>query len=196
METRKKISNENDRRVKRTKRALRDALLKLLREKPGNQISVTELTNLADVNRATFYFYYNDIYDMLDQIQNEAIEFIEEEMKTIASVKPATKENFYAFIEKIVYFCRDNNELFRFVVSNDTNNTVLNRACELIFDNIPHSKVLFPKTDPRHYFTAYVTYAIIGVVINWYDDNMQTPPEQLAKFIADTYLDGAYSLKE
>ena len=48
--------NHNDRRVKRTKKALHDALLTLLNEKSINEITVTELTSLADVNRATFYF--------------------------------------------------------------------------------------------------------------------------------------------
>ncbi len=69
--------NENDRRVKRTKRSLREALFKLLQHKPVNHISVTELTKLADVNRATFYFYYDDIFDMLEQIQNESYEILE-----------------------------------------------------------------------------------------------------------------------
>ena len=46
----KRRLNNTDRRVKRTKKALRDALLTLLKSKPINQISVTELTTLADVN--------------------------------------------------------------------------------------------------------------------------------------------------
>ena len=66
--------NHTDRRVKRTKKALRDALFELLENKGINQITVTELTTLADVNRATFYFYYTDLIDMLQQIQNEAFE--------------------------------------------------------------------------------------------------------------------------
>ena len=70
--------NNNDRRVKRTKKALYDALLILLKDKTINEITVTELTTKADVNRATFYFYYTDLIDMLQQIQNEAFEAYKE----------------------------------------------------------------------------------------------------------------------
>ena len=70
--------NANDRRVKRTKKLLRDSLFSLLQKKSINEITITELTDVADINRATFYFYYTDIFDMLDQIQNEAYELFED----------------------------------------------------------------------------------------------------------------------
>ena len=70
--------NNTDRRVKRTKKALRDALFTLLEQKSINEITVTELTTLADVNRATFYFYYTDLIDMLQQIQNETYQAFKE----------------------------------------------------------------------------------------------------------------------
>ena len=74
----KRALNNTDRRVKRTKKALRDALITLLEKKKINEISVTELTNLADVNRATFYFYYTDLLDMLQQLQNESYQAFKE----------------------------------------------------------------------------------------------------------------------
>ena len=53
--------NANDRRVKRTKKLLRDSLFSLLQEKSINEITVTELTDVADINRATFYFVYRNM---------------------------------------------------------------------------------------------------------------------------------------
>lgn len=60
-----------DRRIKRTKRFLSMALVELLAEKPVNEITVKELTERSDVNRATFYRHYRDIYDMLRQMEQE-----------------------------------------------------------------------------------------------------------------------------
>ena len=53
-------SGEENRSVRNTKRRLREGLLRLLEQKPINEISVKELTELVDVNRGTFYFHYQD----------------------------------------------------------------------------------------------------------------------------------------
>lgn len=92
--------NHNDRRVKRTKKALYEALLSLLEEKTINEITVTELTTLADVNRATFYFYYTDLIDMLQQIQNEAYESFTEVIQK-ATIHVSTIEGFTEYAERL-----------------------------------------------------------------------------------------------
>ena len=69
METRKE-----DRRVRRTKKLLTQALTQLLQRKQVNEITVRELTDLADMNRGTFYLYYKDISDMLEKIEDELFE--------------------------------------------------------------------------------------------------------------------------
>uniref|UniRef100_UPI003FED7E84 TetR-like C-terminal domain-containing protein n=1 Tax=Candidatus Fimivicinus sp. TaxID=3056640 RepID=UPI003FED7E84 len=66
-----------DRRIKRTKMLLQNALVDLMLEKAVGKISVKELTQKADVNRSTFYLHYLDIYDMLEQMENEFVETIQ-----------------------------------------------------------------------------------------------------------------------
>ena len=61
-----------DRRLRRTRERLRESLLELLGEKDIRAVTVKELTDRADVNRGTFYSHYQDIYDMLDQLEAEA----------------------------------------------------------------------------------------------------------------------------
>lgn len=65
---------EENRRVKMTKRLMKDALLELLEKEPLSKISVTELCKLADVNRATFYAYYPDTQALLREIEDDAME--------------------------------------------------------------------------------------------------------------------------
>ena len=66
-----------DRRIKRTIMLLQNALVDLMLEKAVGKISVKELTQKADVNRSTFYLHYLDIYDMLEQMENEFVETIQ-----------------------------------------------------------------------------------------------------------------------
>ena len=63
-------SGDENRSVRNTKKRLQEALLTLLQKKPINQITVKELTELADVNRGTFYFHYTDVYDMLHKTED------------------------------------------------------------------------------------------------------------------------------
>lgn len=64
---------------------IRSALAELIDEKGFNNISVTDLTQRADINRGTFYLHYVDKYDLLERIENEIIQEIEEETKHLDS---------------------------------------------------------------------------------------------------------------
>ena len=73
MEERKK----EDRRVRRTKKMLTQALTRLMQEKQIKEITVRELTDLADMNRGTFYLYYRDVYDMLEKLEDSMFEALD-----------------------------------------------------------------------------------------------------------------------
>ena len=62
-----------DRRVKKTKKQLRLALMDLMSEKTQKQISVRELAERADINRGTFYLHYEDKFALLDELIDEAL---------------------------------------------------------------------------------------------------------------------------
>ncbi len=62
---------DQDRRVRRTRKQLQTALAALMWEKDLKDITVRELTELADVNRGTFYAHYKDLYDMRNQVEQE-----------------------------------------------------------------------------------------------------------------------------
>lgn len=63
-----------DRRVRKTKRQLRQALMDLMSEKPSKSISVRELAERADINRGTFYIHYKDVSDLLQRLEDEMAE--------------------------------------------------------------------------------------------------------------------------
>ena len=63
-----------DRRVRKTKRQLRKALMDLMAEKPVKSISVRELADRADINRGTFYIHYKDVGDLLQRLEDEMAE--------------------------------------------------------------------------------------------------------------------------
>ena len=63
-----------DRRVKKTKKQLRLALMHLMTQKSAKSISVRELAEQADINRSTFYIHYKDVNDLLLHLEDEMAE--------------------------------------------------------------------------------------------------------------------------
>ena len=64
---------KTDARVKYTKMVLKKALLELMQHKPVNKITVKEICERAELNRATFYAHYSDCFDLLESIEEELI---------------------------------------------------------------------------------------------------------------------------
>ena len=62
-----------DRRILKTKKAIRNSFAELLSEKELNSITVSDVANKADINRKTFYNYYSGVYQVIDEIENELI---------------------------------------------------------------------------------------------------------------------------
>ncbi|WP_407890928.1 TetR/AcrR family transcriptional regulator [Lacticaseibacillus sp. N501-2] len=76
-----------DRRVRKTRQALADAFLALAQQKPEDQISVAELTALADVGRGTFYLHYQTVQQLADELTTENINDLLAKFTQTAPVK-------------------------------------------------------------------------------------------------------------
>ena len=61
---------ENDRRIVKTKEAIKDQLVKLLDHNDVDQIRITNLTTLAQINRKTFYLHYKSVESVINEIEN------------------------------------------------------------------------------------------------------------------------------
>ncbi len=60
--------------TEQTRANLRAAFWSLYQEKPTSKITVREITDRAGYNRATFYLYYRDVYDLFEQIEQEILD--------------------------------------------------------------------------------------------------------------------------
>lgn len=184
--------NSTDKRVKKTQRLLRESLFKLLSEKPLNQITVRELTELAEVNRSTFYFYFENIEDMLEQIQGEIYRLFSTEVINDSDNLSESSE-FADYTLKFVKFVYANHDICEFLWKNDINNKLRERIMNDVREHLPDSTLIFPLNDPRRYLTDYAMAAIIETIIDWMDDGMKVPPKELAEFMCNTYFRGRQS---
>ncbi len=91
-----------DLRIQKTKASIKSAFLELRKKKPVEKITVTELSRLAEINKATFYLHYSDIYSLTDEMEDEAIDDILSGIqglnKFFDDPKKYSHEIFHAFV--------------------------------------------------------------------------------------------------
>ena len=91
-------------RVRRTKMLLREALIALIEEKGFDAVTVGELTERAMVSRAAFYRTYQDKYDLVEQIFEEAMDALFKASGELGREHPA--ESWVMFFEHIDQYNR------------------------------------------------------------------------------------------
>ena len=76
----------------RTKQAIRQAFIELLNERPLDKISVKDIAERSTVNRNTFYYYYADIYALVEEIFQTETQLFMEKLHSYASWEEAFRE--------------------------------------------------------------------------------------------------------
>lgn len=80
--TKRYVGKGEDLRVKKTKKAIKDAAIALMEDDPAKEPSAKRIIEIAQINKSTFYYHYESVQDLLDQIEQE---FFDE---VIARMKP------------------------------------------------------------------------------------------------------------
>ena len=70
------MANKQPAVTEQTKTNLRRAFWQLYEQKPIQKITVKQITDLAGYNRGTFYLYFKDVYDLLEDIEDKVLEVI------------------------------------------------------------------------------------------------------------------------
>ena len=183
---------KEDRRVRRTKKLLTQALTQLLQEKQINEITVKELTDLADMNRGTFYLYYKDMFDMLEKIEDgmfealDAIVSLHEHDDVSQQTKPILLDLF-RFIE-------DNQEMCRVLLSPHGDMNFLHRLNEVV-----REKCLKAWPDIRKekgeadfdYHYSFVVFGCAGIIRAWVNRNCSESAEKMAEMAYGMILRGS-----
>jgi AcrR family transcriptional regulator len=175
-----------DRRMKRTEKALKTSFIELLKKKPRSKITVKEVTDLADINRGTFYLHYTDIFHLYCSIKNDFLEMFIETVK-------APTETPYEFFLKLFQFLDECTELF-LLLNQDSSfteqiiNVLKNQYLESWMQR-------FSNSNPMHYeyFYCFATEGSIGVIKQWCSRENRESPEVMARILAK-FAESGFSL--
>lgn len=99
----------------RSRKLIRQAFFELLKEKSFEKITVTDVVKRADVNRSTFYAHYPDVMGVVEEIQDEIIEYTQSFMENVDFKD--YYENPKPYLQHIVKLVEENNELYRLLMT-------------------------------------------------------------------------------
>lgn len=161
------ISMAEDRRVRYTKMVLKEALLKLMREKPLSRISITAICEEADINRATYYSHYTDQYDQLNKIEMEFTEGINNYLDTYVSETDSLQ-----MIEGILEYVFKNKDLCNVLLSPNGDIRFEEKVREVIRERVFAVWKVSPlaKGVADEYIYTYTLAGCVGIVKKWLAD--------------------------
>lgn len=186
---------KEDRRVRRTKKLMTQTLFQLMQKKTLSEISVRELAEACDINRGTFYMYYQDIYDMLSQIEDEMFtrfnSILAEQEKNIEARET------YPFLQALTAFAEENRLMCKVLLSPHGDMRFLSRLNALLEDKCHAEWQKFHAALSEEEFElgySFVIFGCIGMLRTWIDSDQPISSDRLAR-MADLLLrKGALSL--
>ncbi|GHU87563.1 TetR family transcriptional regulator [Spirochaetia bacterium] len=169
----------DDRRTRKTRGLIKQALIQLLAEKDIRDISVSELSDLADINRGTFYLHYTDIYDLFAQVEGEAMN---EFGQYISRYKENSQVTGMPILLDLFEYVKANEKLFKAILHTKEAN-FLSRVIEM---GRPQGQAEFreqyKKWDEKHfdYYYDFMAFGAVAMVRHWFEKGMPETPEHMA----------------
>ena len=151
----------DNRRVRMTKKLIKDAYLELLEKRPSERISVTDICKTADVNRSTFYMYYEDTIRLRQDIENDVLAQIP--VLTDGSAPVTTDRQFVALLERFFRYILDNRRMFRILFLQSDSRAFNRRLMEKVFEKYrTQSSIKDPLLAEYEY--VFIVSGVIGLL--------------------------------
>ncbi|MEB7384750.1 TetR/AcrR family transcriptional regulator [Staphylococcus xylosus] len=191
-----------DRRVRKTKNAIKQAFIKLLAEKELERITIQDITTLADVNRGTFYLHYEDKYILLSDLEDEILASLADEIGTSKLVMQDSNLEDFAknFSEKIlkniILHIQKDIDFYLVIFKLDRKSQLEDKISELMYANMV--KIISNKQKisgiPIDYFHSYFSGATISFIKHWVQDNNRMEPNIVADHLFKIIFNGPLRL--
>ncbi|MBN9738195.1 MULTISPECIES: TetR/AcrR family transcriptional regulator [unclassified Pseudonocardia] len=186
-----------DRRVRRTKRLLRGALVELVLEHGFDTVTVEDITEHADIGRATFYKYYRDKQALLDQI---AVDVQSDLLERLLPLAPESSRGFTGKpVLEMFRHAREERDVYRVILRGEGHGRALRTfvdrrvaaAAQIFAQRAAHHGAQL-RIDPEVLARAWVGEQI--AVLQWWieQDDPELSAEEITTMLLDLSLRGRY----
>lgn len=181
-----------DRRVRRTQRLLKESLLSLMKERPFSEITVSDIAERADVNRATFYLHYSNPPQLLESIGDDLLDkmqtLIEEHREELVG-----GDTLRPLLGQVLDAALASKELCILLFTYEQESRFAEKLLCLIQERgteIVKAKSGVCPEQEIPYVVDFVSCGLIGMIRTWFHQGMDLSRKELLD-AADALTDGA-----
>lgn len=171
---------KENRKVRYTRMVLKESLIKLMKQKAISRITITEICQEADLNRATFYSHYTDQYDLLKQIEQELVDDIN---KYLANYSFREKGSVSVqLMEQIFEYIKENSEVCSVLLSENGDKKFQKEVLAIVKQQcITQWTSKKVNKDVAEYIYDYATSGSLGIIMKWLQEGMVRSAGEMAE---------------
>ena len=159
--------------AKETKKLIYETFIDLLGTKPFDRITVRDIVEACDINRNTFYYYYSDVYELLEEIFTKELNELVEAQKSgntwiTAFIKIAN--TVYSHKKQINNICASRSYEY---LENYMYKALQNIMIDVVRN---HAEGLNVPDEDIEFIASFFEYAFVGVISEWFRTGMREDP--------------------
>lgn len=183
-----------DRRVIKTKRAIRNAFAALIAEKDLNDITIKDISDVADINRKTVYNYYGGIHEILDEIENELVSSFEKVIQEIDF--PRNLENPNKIFETLTEVINGDMEFYSRLVKIDANSHLVRKIVSALKIRVKQTLAQQLPADKKkiELIADFITSGMLSAYQSWFNSGREQPIAEFSKEVSVLVFSGVNGL--
>lgn len=181
-----------DRRVQRTRKLLREALMELILEEGYDTISIQDITDKANLGRATFYLHFKDKDDLLLDVMDQMISDFMVQVPQLSTAQWQLQDN--KAIEKLFDFAADHYDLYRILIIGSGGITASRQLHRRVAENIESSiQTEIDQTGvdplvPPYFLANHFAGSLLSLIYWWLDNDLPYDVGQMAEMFQKVSL--------
>lgn len=185
-----------DRRVLKTKKAIRNAFAELLMHKELHEITIKDIADTADINRKTFYAHYSGVYQLVDEIENDIVSELNDLMRGLDLNHCIKNPN--DIFQKLTGIINSNLDFYGDLMQINKNSSLVSKIVQKMKESLKSSYA-----DQIHLDACTVDvildFSIAGMLAvfqNWFNSDRKQSLEELSRIISVVAMLGVNGLIE
>ena len=179
-----------DRRVIKTKRAIKNAFAKLLSQKDINDITISDSAAEADINRKTFYNYYAGVHEVIDEIENDVVSHFDAALTEIDFKNSLNRPNL--IFEKLTNIINADMDFFGYLLSMNSNVSLSSKITDMLTGKVKTLIMQYVDVDEVHVdiMLEFMISGMVAVYRRWFNSDRSEPVEEISSQIKTLAFQG------